>query len=50
MPTRPTAANARYLVKAVKALPPSAAVVTDCTEKTMVSPNASRASVAMSRA
>ena len=41
MPRVPTTAKMRYLAKSVKALPPLAATVTDCTEKTMMSPKVS---------
>ncbi len=49
MPSVPTAAKMRYLAKSVKALPPLAATVTDCTEKTMMSPKVSSTRVDTSR-
>ena len=49
MPKVPTTAKTRYLAKSVKALPPLAATVTDCTEKTMMSPKVSSTRVEMSR-
>ena len=49
MPRVPTTAKTRYLAKSVKALPPLAATVTDCTEKTMMSPKVSSTRVEMSR-
>ena len=49
MPRVPTAAKMMYLAKSVKALPPLAATVTDCTEKTMMSPKVSSTRVETSR-
>ena len=49
MPRVPTTAKMRYLAKSVKALPPLAATVTDCTEKTMMSPKVSSTRVDTSR-